>query len=272
MKKSFWVVFLLSAMVLSACGISGTSKQTAVSPAATEAAAVVVELPTSIPTETPVPQQMISVTTRTTSEDHTDQRYTIDVQMPVLNGPDAVVNTFNQVITQYTEKAIAEFRDAAIQAASDWVKGMPDTSSFISSETHLISLSPRLVSVSVSMHDYMVGAAHPNTHSVSFNYDLTDKKMLSLSDLFQPGADYLSLLSKTSLTELKKNPDLMIFEEGAAPKEENFNNWNITADGLQLTFDPYQVGPYAAGTQVVTIPYTTLKDILSPLGQELLFK
>ncbi len=31
-----------------------------------------------------------------------------------------------------------------------------------------------------------------------------------------------------------------------------------------FSFDPYQVGPYAAGRQAVIVPYSALKDILDP--------
>jgi hypothetical protein len=272
MKKTILIIPMLILATVTACSFTGASHEKTTGPSVTEAPLIVVEHPTELPTATAVPQKLISISSYTKSEDHTDQRYDFDVEIPVLDGSDAVVNTFNQVVSQYFDKSISEFQDNAIDADKDWVKGMPDTNSYMSSEVHFISMSERLVSVSVSIHEYMVGAAHPSTFSVSFNYDLSQKKMLTLSDLFQPGSDYLTLLSGTTLTDLKKNPDLAIFEEGAAPKEENFANWNITPDGLKLTFDPYQVAAYAAGTQTVTIPYDVLKEILSPLGSELLFR
>lgn len=265
MKKAILVVSIL-AFALSAC-----SSPAPATPTIPEAAAATPQptLPATQPA-TPTAQPLIMLASRMQSEDHSDQRYTVDLEIPVLSGPEDVVNTFNQVVSRYFDQTLSEFQENAEDAAKAWVKGMPDTNSFISSEIHLISMSDRLVSVSVSIHEYMVAAAHPNTFSVSFNYDLSTGKMLALSDLFQPGADYLTLLSQTSLADLKKNPDLAIFEEGTTPQEENFVRWNIATDGLRLTFDPYQVAPYAAGTQIVTIPYETLQTILSPLGQQLL--
>jgi hypothetical protein len=35
---------------------------------------------------------------------------------------------------------------------------------------------------------------------------------------------------------------------------------------LWIIFDPYQVGPYAAGPQYVLVPYSTLKDIIKSDG------
>ena len=87
--------------------------------------------------------------------------------------------------------------------------------------------------------------------------------MLELKDLFQPGSDYLKIISTYCKTELKKNLGDAFFEDGVAPKEENFKSWNLQLDGLQFSFDPYQAGPYAAGPQKVIIPISVLKDSLA---------
>jgi hypothetical protein len=57
-----------------------------------------------------------------------------------------------------------------------------------------------------------------------------------------------------------------VFADGALPKPENYARWSITKKGLLFTFDPYQVGPYAAGAQYVIVPYTALKSIARPDG------
>ncbi len=56
------------------------------------------------------------------------------------------------------------------------------------------------------------------------------------------------------------------FELGATAAVQNYRNWNITPNGLMITFDEYQVAPYAAGPQTVVIPYKALGQILEPDG------
>ena len=59
-------------------------------------------------------------------------------------------------------------------------------------------------------------------------------------------------------------------QRGAGASGENYDSWTITKQGLKIHFDPYQVAPYAAGPQQVTIPYSALKDIIKadgPFGQ-----
>ncbi len=56
------------------------------------------------------------------------------------------------------------------------------------------------------------------------------------------------------------------FETGAAPDELNYRNWSLTDAGLLISFDPYQVGPYAAGPQEIAVPYADLAVIIDPAG------
>ena len=56
--------------------------------------------------------------------------------------------------------------------------------------------------------------------------------------------------------------DAESIETGAGAKAENYKSWNITKQGIFITFDSYQVAPYVAGPQEVTIPFTEIKNIL----------
>jgi hypothetical protein len=103
------------------------------------------------------------------------------------------------------------------------------------------------------------------------NYDLKNGKQLKLADLFKPGSKYLQAIATYSIADLKKQgkekglTDEEI-ERGAAADAKNYQSWNITKRGLAISFDSYQVGPYAAGPQSVTVPYSALKDLISPEG------
>ena len=54
--------------------------------------------------------------------------------------------------------------------------------------------------------------------------------------------------------------------EGASPKPDNYRVWTLTPRGLAVTFEPYQVGPFAAGAPSVLIPYTEMKDLIRSGG------
>ena len=99
-------------------------------------------------------------------------------------------------------------------------------------------------------------------------------KKLSLADLFNPKSNYLSVISSYCINDLKqqskKNKDSMIdadmMRSGASARADNYKAWAITKKGLWITFDPYQVAPYAAGPQHVLVPYSALKDVIKPDG------
>lgn len=56
--------------------------------------------------------------------------------------------------------------------------------------------------------------------------------------------------------------DSLFFEEGTEAKEENFDNWSVTAEGLKITFGEYQVGPGCIGIIDIVIPFEDLQTIL----------
>lgn len=122
-----------------------------------------------------------------------------------------------------------------------------------------------LISVYYEVTTISAGAPHPGNTSMTFNFSRTLNRPLRLGDLFQSGAGYLEVLSAYCTGTLKVDGRLA-FEKGAEPTLENYRNWNITPDGLLITFDPYQVAPYSAGFVQVTVPYSILETIIDPQG------
>lgn len=110
--------------------------------------------------------------------------------------------------------------------------------------------------------------AHPNAFFRTFTFDTESGVELAIQNLFLPKAAYLARLSEISRFELAKalgsDIDIDYLNQGTAPAAENFQNFTINGDALVLIFPPYQVGPYALGTQTVTIPLAQLKDIQKP--------
>ena len=50
---------------------------------------------------------------------------------------------------------------------------------------------------------------------------------------------------------------------GTAPSEENFSTFYLTDAELVIVFSPYQVGPWAIGTQTLPIPLSELQGLRS---------
>jgi hypothetical protein len=204
------------------------------------------------------------ITPQETSEESQSPRYSIQATWPILEwGGDPRVQAFNRAVETMVREEIQTFKDGVLKLPDDPALSEYASSLQISYTTQ--NYDRGILSVLLRISFYSAGAAHPGSYFRAVNYDLREGKELALADLFQPGADYLSLLSSACLEDLQ-NRHVLGWEEGALPKEENFRNWNVTPGGLLITFDEYQVAPYALGPQSVIIPYETLSELLRPDG------
>jgi hypothetical protein len=191
-------------------------------------------------------------------------RYEIETALPQLTGADSArVEKFNQAVANMVAESIGPFKKELADMAREG--DAPEKVANLDVSYEIIAADKDFISVLFSFQNY-AGGAHPNTITKSFNYDLTRNAHVKLADLFTPNANYLKVISDYSISELKKLDTVSYAEEGAGPKIENFHSWNIAPFGLKITFDRYQVGPYAVGDHEVVVPYSVLKPIIKPDG------
>jgi hypothetical protein len=214
---------------------------------------------------TPAPTQQVEfiplqVTTGRIQEESQDPSAILDIEYPVFSSTDGYpVEGINQEVKSILNRQVDEFRKT-IQEQEQ----IPELQAYPNSlyiRYEMRQNAEGLVSIYFPMSFYSQGAAHPLPFSETLTYDLKQNRRLELVDLFKPGTDYLSLLSQYSIEDLKRQ-DVLMWEEGAQPQPENFKSWNITPEGLVITFDPYQVTAYAMGYQKVILPWHALADVL----------
>lgn len=219
------------------------------------------------------------IVARQIKENNKKLKYTIDVEYPQLTGATGPnFEKFNQTVRSLVSGKVAGFKKemAAPEAneAETESQTEPEAPASDLGIGYTIALAKDdLVSVLLDIGGYYSGAAHPNSYSETINFDLKNGSKLKLADLFKPGAKYLQTISTYCVKDLKrqsKEKDSLLDDStiasGAGPDEKNFKSWTITRKGLELTFDAYQVGPYAAGPQTVIVPYAVLKEIVKPEG------
>jgi hypothetical protein len=248
---------LVLSLAALACGI--TVDLTPEPPTPTSPPTLVVTEP-SPPTPTPVVISLVSIPYE---ESGVGPNYTILARIPTLQGSlEARVLLFNQLVDELIHGDIDNFRTSVIQDAPVPQIAMGSTYD-LSYESFLPVVN--IMSLRFLINFYFDGAAHPNSYTLIFNYDLVNGQQLNLHQLFNPGADYLGPIAAYCKGQLSLR-DIAYFEGGADPVLENYRNWNITTDGLLISFDPYQVAAYAAGPQVVLIPYADLIAIIDHAG------
>jgi hypothetical protein len=247
-KHSLWLAALVVILSLLACTFPGIVSE---------------EPPAPAPGETPLYQQVI-LASSDAEEIGSPPDYAITTHTPVLTGSDdARLTFFNQQAAALVQEEVALFKD--------WLETAPLTPLAMGSYLEIgyaqISSPGNLLSLKFTISFYYDGAAHPGSSNRTLTYDLEAGAFLTLDQFFLPGVDYLGPISAYCITELSRRAiSFEMFSGGATPTSDNYRNWNVAADGLLITFDEYQVAPYAAGPQTVLVPYTELTVTLDPDG------
>jgi hypothetical protein len=189
-------------------------------------------------------------------------KYELHEQKPFLSGPDRTIyDPFNREVDATLAFRAGEFMSAVTNNPPPPAE-LGDVGSSIQINTELYTPRDTLISLRFNISQYLAGAAHPFSVLNTLTYDLTTGSFLALADLFTPGSNYLETLSAYAVERLRAQYGDALFAEGAAPTEENYRNWNLTPDGLLISFEQYQAGPGAAGTMEALIPYSQLVTII----------
>ncbi|MBK8419190.1 RsiV family protein [Candidatus Villigracilis saccharophilus] len=269
------VVLVMSALACSVLGgapgtqpidlpISATAPGVIIEPTFTPIPTLTLAAPT-LPPPTPMLSQTVSIQPSPFSETGNAPVYTITAQIPTLQGSsDTRVTNFNTLIKQIIQDEIAQFKTDVLAFASN-----PPIAAGSSFDLQYAVIGQRadIWSIKLEIYVYSDGAAHPNGYSRTLNYDLSNGREITLDELFLSGSNYLQMLSDLCKTQLStRDIGFEMFSAGADPLAENYQRWNISDQGLTITFDAYQVAAYAAGPQLVTIPFSELQSMINPQG------
>ncbi len=125
--------------------------------------------------------------------------------------------------------------------------------------------SKDIISFKFNTEDY-TGGAHPGHDVVCFTYDLEKGERMDLADFFIENSNFLERISAYSVNLLMQNQfaDEEWIRGGAGESLDNFRRFVIAENSFIFYFPPYQVAPYAAGESQVIVPFSELKDVLSP--------
>jgi hypothetical protein len=231
--------------------------------------------PTSLPTQVPVLEptqtstatlplyQRVTLTSTTASESGKAPDYTFKTQVPVLQGGDPRVEKFNSGVNTLVKGAVDQFRQELAQQPATPLAG----GSFFDLRYKVLSPPGNIISLQIIIEGMSDGAAHPYHVTLAYNYDLEKGQEITFNQLFLHGVNALQVIADYCKTELaKRDIGFEGFAAGAEPTVENYAIWNLNAQGLVIVFNEYQVAPYVAGPQSVTVPFDALNKIIDPAG------
>jgi hypothetical protein len=131
---------------------------------------------------------------------------------------------------------------------------------YISGSFEILANAHDIVSIRFPVFFCPRSAAHPSHWFRVLNFQLHPGVALSLHHVFAQIDDALRLLQHHCAGKLHLSLD----HPGIAPGPDTFRLFNLTPDGLLLTFQEYQVAPYVAGLTQVLVPWPTLQPHLNP--------
>jgi hypothetical protein len=220
------------------------------------------QAPPTNPPPTPMLSQALVMQSTPFSESSNAPAYAITAQIPFLQGSDdARVTALNVLLNQIVQNQVDQFRSDTLANASN----PPITGgSSLDVQYSIIGQRADVWSIKFDISFYADGAAHPGHSSMTLNYDLASGREIPLNELFLSSSNYLQVISDACKAELTvRDIAFDMFSAGADPLPENYQRWNISDEGLIITFDEYQVAPYAAGPQIVVIPFPVLQGVLN---------
>src|SRR5579871_3540496 len=171
--------------------------------------------------------------------------WSVSVTYPKFQSVTAVTALANHDMLKYSHECVHEW------ATSD-TKDMDKPKN-----PWLAEFTPRVVTaraelVSLQMTRYAdTEGAHPNTNIATFNYGFvgSGSKKLTLRDLFRPGTNPLSLVSKIVIGKLREREAAWVADGTVKSLDaKSGDEFVIKPDRLTYIFSPYEMGSYAEGT------------------------
>jgi len=188
--------------------------------------------------------------------------FKIDITYPQISGQDE----FNILVKNIIDKELSNFKTNSLENDQAVKETDPKTYASYPREYNLIisydkgQIDNSTISIVINVYNFE-GGAHGATYKISANYDIENKKEITLADFYSGQENYLQKISDYCIADLTKqiiekmgDAEGTYIQEGAGPVAENFKIFLINKDNITFYFPQYQVAPYVLGEFQVIIP------------------
>jgi len=118
----------------------------------------------------------------------------------------------------------------------------------------------QLLSVIFTQYQY-TGGAHGMMYSRCFSYDTKAQKRIGINDVFRPGYEK-NLKTAINAAARKKYRVKNLSEVLLVDEIENTGNFFLSGKGICFVYQPYEIGPFSMGEQLIYLPYSAIKEII----------
>jgi hypothetical protein len=169
--------------------------------------------------------------------------YTIDVKYEHVGNA-----SIDAKIDAAVQKAVDAFKADVVQMGSP-EPGFPKFG--FQGESADVYTGGEITSERINLYQD-TGGAHGLPIVLTLNYDTATGEEVSLDRALSLIGMDLTTVSQKVLAQLHQEYGDSVFEEGAAPKAENYGTFLVTPYNVTFIFQAYQVVAYAAGMPEVT--------------------
>lgn len=143
-----------------------------------------------------------------------------------------------------------------------------DPPAFIDMGFEATTVRSGLLSIRFFGSDYFQGSAHPNAFVFTLSFNPVTGDLLSLDSILVPGG----VLPLAAAVEQRVVDDLYAGDIDSfhswvpAITPDMLTHWVVSAAGIEVSFDPYLIGPGAMGAPTVVVPFAELVGVIDPGG------
>jgi len=120
-----------------------------------------------------------------------------------------------------------------------------------------------ILSILFIMYNYVNKAAHGVTDYLSLTVNTKTGQVYSFNDLFNPKINYVPIVNEIAKQYIKDNNIQLINEyNGITPNQQYY----LTENKLVLYYQPYEYTPGYYGIFEIGIPYSKIKNLITPLS------
>lgn len=125
-------------------------------------------------------------------------------------------------------------------------------------------LDGNVLSLSEESYDYL-GGVHGYSAQGGVNIDLKTGAELQMSQLSADPAAFMNQLTAVVLEKLEEVEEDLFPEYANSVKEYlEMEPWYLDAAGIEICFNPYEIGPYSSGVIQVCVPYEEVASYMKP--------
>lgn len=125
----------------------------------------------------------------------------------------------------------------------------------------------QLLVIEIEGYDYPFGAAHGMPYRVYAHINLMNGDLYKLADLFKKDSDYVKVVSDIIAKQIKEDDTYSYVFPDSYKGIKADQPFFVDIETLSIFFEPYEIGPYAAGFPTFKIPFDEIMDIINTEGE-----